>query len=73
MDFEDKKKEFPGLGETLATGRYFGSVGIEFLEANFQNNSAITQFNSSPDTGLVRQFRVFRLRLRNCSTIKAWL
>ena len=49
MDFEDKKKEFPGLGETLATGRYFGSVGIEFLEANFQNNSAITQFNSSPD------------------------
>ena len=49
MDFEDKKKQFPGLGETLATGRYFGSVGIEYLEAAFQNNSAITQFNSTPD------------------------
>ena len=49
MDFEDKKKEFPGLRETLATGRYFGSVGVEYLEANFQNNSAITQFNSTPD------------------------
>ena len=49
MDFEDKKKQFPGLGETLATGRYFGSVGVEYLEAAFQNNSAITQFNSTPD------------------------
>ena len=49
MDFEDKKKEFPGLGETLATGRYFGSVGIEYLEGAFQNNSAITEFNSTLD------------------------
>lgn len=47
MDFEDKKKEYPGLGEILATGRYFGSVSGLFLQPAFQQNSAITQFNSS--------------------------
>ena len=47
MDFEDKKKEYPGLGEILATGRYFGSVSVEYLETAFQNNSAITQLNST--------------------------
>ena len=47
MDFEDKKKEYPGLGEILATGRYFGSASTLFLQPGFQNNSAITQFNSS--------------------------
>ena len=47
MDFEDKKKEYPKLPEILATGRYFGSVSVEYLETAFQNNSAITQFNST--------------------------
>ena len=47
MDFEDKKKQYPGLGEILATGRYFGSVSTLFLQPSFQQNSVITQFNSS--------------------------
>ena len=50
MDFEDKKKQFPTLGETLATGRYFGSITTLFLQPGFQQNSVITQFNSSPAT-----------------------
>ena len=49
MDFEDKKKEYPGLGEILATGRYFGSFSTLFLQPSFQQNSVITQFNSSAD------------------------
>ena len=47
LDFEDKKKQYPGLGEILATGRYFGSVSTLFLQPAFQQNSVITQFNSS--------------------------
>ena len=47
MDFEDKKKQYPGLGEILATGRYFGSFSTLFLQPSFQQNSVITQFNSS--------------------------
>ena len=47
LDFEDKKKEYPGIGEILATGRYFGSVSGLFLQPAFHQNSAITQFNSS--------------------------
>jgi len=47
MDFEDKKKEYPGIGEILATGRYFASASALYLQPAFQNNSAITQFNSS--------------------------
>ena len=48
LDFEDKKKQYPGLGEILATGRYFGSFSTLFLQPSFQQNSVITQFNSSP-------------------------
>ena len=47
LDFEDKKKEYPGLGEILATGRYFGSVSALVLQPAFQQNSVITEFNSS--------------------------
>ncbi len=47
FDFEDKKKDYPGLGEILATGRYFGSGSVLYLQPAFQQNSAITQFNSS--------------------------
>ena len=47
LDFEDKKKQYPGLGEILATGRYFGSFSTLFLQPSFQQNSVITQFNSS--------------------------
>ena len=43
-DFEDKKKEYPGIGEILATGRYFGSVEAHFIEPAFQANTAITTF-----------------------------
>ena len=49
MDFEDKKKQYPGFGEILATGRYFGSAELLFIQPGFQNNSAITQFNSPRD------------------------
>ena len=42
FDFEDKKKEYPGLGEIFATGRYFGSASLLYLRPHFQNNTAFT-------------------------------
>ncbi|MEL7497165.1 MAG: Lpg1974 family pore-forming outer membrane protein [Planctomycetota bacterium] len=42
FDFEDKKKEYPPLSEILATGRYFGSASLLYLQPSFQTNTAIT-------------------------------
>lgn len=50
FDFEEKKKDYPPFGEILATGRYFGSASVLFLQPSFQQNSAITQFNSAIPT-----------------------
>ena len=52
-DFQTKKKEFPPLSETLATGRYFASAELLIIKPHFQNNNAIlidspaTNFGSS--------------------------
>lgn len=41
FDFEDKKKEYPPFSEILATGRYFGSASVLYLQPSFQTNTAI--------------------------------
>ncbi len=43
FDFEEKKKEYPPLGEILATGRYFGSGTALFSKPYFQGNTAIAE------------------------------
>ena len=43
FDFEEKKKEYPPLGEILATGRYFGSGTALFSKPYFQGNTAISE------------------------------
>ena len=41
FDFEDKKKEYPPLSEIFATGRYFGSASLLYLQPSFQANTAV--------------------------------
>jgi hypothetical protein len=43
FDFENKHAEYPGLGEILATGRYFGSTTLLYIRPAFQANTAIFQ------------------------------
>jgi hypothetical protein len=54
FDFEDKKKEYPPMSEILATGRYFGSVGMLLLEPHFQANTAISI--TAPGVGSAQLF-----------------
>jgi hypothetical protein len=46
FDFETKHGEYPGLGEILATGRYFGSATLLYLRPAFQANTSIFQNRS---------------------------
>ena len=42
FDNETKKKEFPPIGEIIATGRFFGSVEVAYLRPHFLGNTAIS-------------------------------
>ncbi|MEM9944322.1 MAG: hypothetical protein AAF939_22400, partial [Planctomycetota bacterium] len=55
-DFEDKKKDYPKIGEILATGRYFGSGTLLVWEPHFQANTAINVAGVGPESTQVFQF-----------------
>lgn len=57
--FEEKKKDYPPFSEILATGRYFGSASVLFLQPIFQGNSAVTSFNSAPATATFANTEAF--------------
>lgn len=42
FDFENKKRESPGLREIFATGRYFGSLTMLYLRPAFEGNTALS-------------------------------
>jgi hypothetical protein len=59
FDFEEKKKDYPPFSEILATGRYFGSISVLYLQPAFQRNSSVTSFNSAPATATFASTEAF--------------
>lgn len=59
FDFEEKKKDYPPFSEILATGRYFGSASVLFLQPIFQRNSGVTGFNSDRATATFANTEAF--------------
>jgi hypothetical protein len=59
FDFEEKKKDYPPFSEILATGRYFGSASMLFLQPIFQRNGGVTGFNSAPATATFANTEAF--------------
>jgi hypothetical protein len=41
FEHEKKHKEYPGLAEILATGRYFGSATVQYIRPSFQANTSV--------------------------------